>query len=692
MTTVSGSVTRLVRQQRRAGVVVGLLLLLTVLGWVTAQTAGRDHLSGLWPIGLGTGAVVLSVPRWRPAVALAVGLVAAAGVWWSDLPETLVPGTVLTIALEVWLAAQLLRRADGRRPELRTDEDLRRYFAACLGAGVVAAPLVALFAAVSDLPHPGRAALTVGLAHIASHLCLVPFFLRLPTQAAIAPNGERFTQWVTILVATPLLLVPDASPAMVFLVIPLLAWSAFRVTAVESLVQLLGVVTLAIALTSNGDGPFADVPLRYDLPAELRGVFLSAFCASCAVVVVPCVLRVGEYVGAARRSASERDLIRGIVDGASGVAIVGTDPDGRITLFNPGAERLLGYRADEVLGRRSRMLHSPGAIADKAAELEVDDDYVAVTRALVDRHLVDTVIRFQRKDGVERTHAMTLTRLTAGGRTSGFVATSEDITDRLDTEQALRDALETERRAVERLREVDAVKDQFVSTVSHELRTPITSILGYLEMLADGTLGPLEGAQVDALVRVQTNSQRLLALIDDLLTLSRVTEGGLSDKDEFDLRDAVRVAFQVVAPSWQQPRWLDVTLSLPETPVPAYGSEEMIERLVVNLLSNAVKFTDDGGSVTVALLVDAVTRQSVLRVADTGIGIPEGEQGKLFTRFFRSSLAQGRAIQGSGLGLSISRTIVEHHGGTIEVASAEGEGTMIDVRLPLPDHAVVEAR
>jgi signal transduction histidine kinase len=286
---------------------------------------------------------------------------------------------------------------------------------------------------------------------------------------------------------------------------------------------------------------------------------------------------------------------------------------------------------------------------------------------------------------------MTLTRLTVGEQTSGFVATSEDITDRLDTEQALRDALETERRAVERLQDVDAVKDQFVSTVSHELRTPITSILGYLEMLADGTLGDLDEAQVDALLRVQTNSQRLLSLIDDLLTLSRVNEGGLSDKEEFDLRDAVRVAYQVVAPSWGEPRWLDVSLTLPATPVPAYGSQEMIERLVVNLLGNAVKFTDDGGSVTVALLVDDETRQSVLRVADTGIGIPEGEQGQLFSRFFRSSLAQGRAIQGSGLGLSISRTIVEHHKGTIEATSVEGEGTMIDVRLPLPDHVVIGA-
>ncbi|MFB9313465.1 sensor histidine kinase [Nocardioides plantarum] len=110
-----------------------------------------------------------------------------------------------------------------------------------------------------------------------------------------------------------------------------------------------------------------------------------------------------------------------------------------------------------------------------------------------------------------------------------------------------------------------------------------------------------------------------------------------------------------------------------------------MERLVVNLLSNAVKFTDDGGSVTVTLVAEDGATHSVLRVADTGIGIPEEEQGQLFTRFFRSSLAQRRAIQGSGLGLSISRGIVEHHGGTIEVASAVGVGTTVAVRLPRRD-------
>ena len=152
-------------------------------------------------------------------------------------------------------------------------------------------------------------------------------------------------------------------------------------------------------------------------------------------------------------------------------------------------------------------------------------------------------MRFLRKDGEERTHSMTLTRMIDDrGQVIGYVSTSEDITERVQAQQALVEALETERQAVERLREVDQVKDAFVSSVSHELRTPITSIVGYLEMLEEGEFGDLNAAQADAVRRVSSNSRRLLSLIDDLLTLSRVQDDGLGLVDRaFDLREVVRV-------------------------------------------------------------------------------------------------------------------------------------------------------
>ena len=136
----------------------------------------------------------------------------------------------------------------------------------------------------------------------------------------------------------------------------------------------------------------------------------------------------------------------------------------------------------------------------------------------------------------------------------------------------------------------------------------------------------------------------------------------------------------MVAPAWEH-RDLTVSLALPAEPVPFVGDRDMMERVVVNLLGNAVKFTPDGGHVAVRLTCREDV--AVLEVSDSGIGIPRQEQDQLFSRFFRSSVAQKRAIPGSGLGLSIAKAVVEQHGGTIEVDSDLEAGTTFRVQLPI---------
>ena len=278
---------------------------------------------------------------------------------------------------------------------------------------------------------------------------------------------------------------------------------------------------------------------------------------------------------------------------------------------------------------------------------------------------------------------MTLSRIVDDrGAVIGYVSTSEDVDDRVRAHEAIVEALEVERRAVERLREVDQVKDTFVSAVSHELRTPITSIVGYLEMLQDGSFGELNAEQYDAVGRVNTNSRRLLTLIDELLTLSQVQDAGLGldGRDDLDLATVVRTAYDVVAPSWSA-RDLAVDLTLPERAgavhrrrgdARADGGQPARQRREVHPrgrpgLGRAAP-QDDGGA--------------VIEVADTGIGIPVDEQELLFTRFFRSSTAQEQAIPGSGLGLSIAHAIVEMHGGDVAVESEPGVGTTFRVQLP----------
>ncbi|MGH2779161.1 MAG: PAS domain-containing sensor histidine kinase [Actinomycetota bacterium] len=237
-----------------------------------------------------------------------------------------------------------------------------------------------------------------------------------------------------------------------------------------------------------------------------------------------------------------------------------------------------------------------------------------------------------------------------------------------------------EQEMVRKLRELDQAKSDFVSSVSHELRTPLTSITGYLEMLVDGDAGPLSSDQLDLLEVVDRNSQRLLMLIEDLLTLSRIESGRLGmAREPVDTLTLISGVEKAVLPLLSG-RSLAFDVDVPADLGSVVGDFSQLERVLLNLLTNAIKFTPDGGRIS--LVGRAFDGAISLSVADTGIGIPEDEQHKLFTRFFRSSSAQQRAIQGTGLGLAIVKSIVEQHGGSIEVESTPDVGTTLTVELP----------
>ncbi|WP_338777282.1 ATP-binding protein [Streptomyces sp. DG1A-41] len=234
---------------------------------------------------------------------------------------------------------------------------------------------------------------------------------------------------------------------------------------------------------------------------------------------------------------------------------------------------------------------------------------------------------------------------------------------------------------VEKLRALDKAKSDFLSTVSHELRTPLTSIVGYIELLKDEETGPLSPPQLHMLDVVDRNANRLRALIEDLLTLSRIESGVFGSKKEpVDLCLLVASAADAIRPAAEA---ASVTLEThcPSRPLILEADSDQLDRVVMNLLSNAVKFTPKGGKVTVR--AEDRDGESVLSVSDTGIGIPAAEQEKLFQRFFRASNATDAAIPGTGLGLTIVRTIVANHGGEMEVHSEEGRGTTFTARLPI---------
>ncbi|GGR71038.1 hypothetical protein GCM10010269_07250 [Streptomyces humidus] len=248
--------------------------------------------------------------------------------------------------------------------------------------------------------------------------------------------------------------------------------------------------------------------------------------------------------------------------------------------------------------------------------------------------------------------------------------------------RALHNALlyERETRLVEKLRALDKAKSDFLSAVSHELRTPLTSIVGYIELLKEET-GPLSPAQRHMLDVVDRNANRLRALIEDLLTLSRIESGAFrSRKEPVDLVRLMASAADAIRPAADA---ASVTLEThsPPRPLVLMADGDQLDRVLMNLLSNAVKFTPKGGKVT--FTADSRDGEAVVTVSDTGIGIPAEEQEKLFRRFFRASNATEAAIPGTGLGLTIVRNIIANHGGEVEVESEEGRGTTFTARLPI---------
>jgi signal transduction histidine kinase len=230
---------------------------------------------------------------------------------------------------------------------------------------------------------------------------------------------------------------------------------------------------------------------------------------------------------------------------------------------------------------------------------------------------------------------------------------------------------------VKRSEELMRLRDDFASAVSHELRTPLTSILGYLELLEGNTdRSPDDAAH---LVIVQRNADRLMRLVGDLLLVAQVEDRALAlQLGDVDLRDIARECIEAATPAAAKKRiQLDLHADSSEH---LRGDPVRLAQLMDNLVSNAIKFTPEGGRVTVT--TSSRDGHVLLEVEDSGMGISAADQAHLYDRFFRTRDAAVQATAGTGLGLTISRAIVDAHGGSIDVRSTVGAGTTFVVLLP----------
>jgi signal transduction histidine kinase len=237
--------------------------------------------------------------------------------------------------------------------------------------------------------------------------------------------------------------------------------------------------------------------------------------------------------------------------------------------------------------------------------------------------------------------------------------------------------------ALTRLADLNQIKSNFISNISHELRTPLTHIRGYVELLADGSLGPITSDQETSLTVIKRSSERLQQLVDDLLRFSMAAQG------EFTLRispmDVSELFSNAVLKSRKKAseRSISVEISIPNQLPPVEADEEKITWVILQLLDNAIKFTDPGGRVVLSAIQESSS--VIVRVEDTGIGIPQDRVAEIFEPFHQLDAATTRRFAGTGLGLALVLRILEAHGTLPRVKSEVGQGTRIEFNLPFAD-------
>ncbi len=233
-----------------------------------------------------------------------------------------------------------------------------------------------------------------------------------------------------------------------------------------------------------------------------------------------------------------------------------------------------------------------------------------------------------------------------------------------------------------RTSELEKVRQEFTANVSHELKTPLTTISGYAEMMENGMVKDKDVP--GCAEKIHKEAGRMLTLIGDILELSRLDEPEMVK----DLRpvNLYQVALRCIESAELLAKKHEVNLSLQGESRLVWGEEGMLEELVANLCDNGIRYNKPQGKVTITIREDPKTRGTILEVADTGIGIPEEHQRRIFERFYRVDKGRSRETGGTGLGLAIVKHIVSQHGAQIQMKSALGEGTCISVLFPaLPE-------
>lgn len=365
---------------------------------------------------------------------------------------------------------------------------------------------------------------------------------------------------------------------------------------------------------------------------------------------------IGQWISSsfALMFANERIAYTAAIVSSSEDAIIGQTPDGHITTWNKGAEKLFQYTDKEVLGKHFSI------IVPTDAEREIETILDKLLRGERVEHY-DTVRK--KKDGNLIDVSVTV---------SPIVNEEEKI---IGASSVLRD--------ITREKQIDRAKTEFVSLASHQLRTPLSAINWYAELLMDGTAGKMTAKQREFVDEIFQGNLRMVKLVNELLNVSRIDFGNfIIEPVDVDVIDIAYSIVKELTPSIQKKRLLIEERFSHEKFI--YKADPNILRIIFqNLISNSVKYTPDKGKIVVSIEDLHEKKKLLIRVSDTGYGIPANQQNQIFTKLFRADNVKEMDTAGTGLGLYILKSVVEESGGTISFASKENEGTTFTVLLPL---------
>jgi len=374
---------------------------------------------------------------------------------------------------------------------------------------------------------------------------------------------------------------------------------------------------------------------------------------------------ISERRQAERAIQESEERFRLLVEGTQDYAIFILDPQGNVISWNTGAERIKGYRANEIIHKHFSCFYLP---EDRERGWPQEE----LKRAAADGRFEDVGWRV-RQDGSRFWANVIITALRdETGKLRGFSKITRDLTERRELERV---KLQAELTA-----DLSRRKDEFLAMLSHELRNPLAAMLNAVQLLnLQETRDPLQ-QQASAVIERQVG--RLARLVDDLLEASRVTTGRLQlQREHVDLRAVVEHAVETVQPLMAQRRH-ELSVSMPSDAVWLFADATRMEQVLVNLLNNAAKYTNEGGRV--GLLLERKGEEARLQVRDNGMGIAPDLLPSVFDLFTQGTRPLDRSQGGLGVGLTIVRRIVELHGGSVAAQSAgHGQGSQFVVRLPL---------